>query len=130
MTSFVAGTSSVISYVYAIRRPRKCATNETLDPIRIGGGVCHWTDLIFTYHRGAFVGSPAYAATSSRALLMTISDTTSTANHGREGDSMLEVGDTAPDFSVKDHEGKVRSLKDYRGKTVVLWFYPKADTPG
>ena len=43
---------------------------------------------------------------------------------------MLNVGDTAPDFSGKDHEGKTVSLKDFKGKTVVMWFYPKADTPG
>jgi peroxiredoxin Q/BCP len=43
---------------------------------------------------------------------------------------MLNVGDTAPEFAVKDHTGKLRSLKDFRGKRVVLWFYPKADTPG
>jgi peroxiredoxin Q/BCP len=43
---------------------------------------------------------------------------------------MLEPGDQAPDFAVPDHTGKTRRLSDYRGKTVVLWFYPKADTPG
>jgi peroxiredoxin Q/BCP len=43
---------------------------------------------------------------------------------------MLHVGDMAPDFSVSDHTGATRKLSDYRGKTVVLWFYPKADTPG
>jgi peroxiredoxin Q/BCP len=43
---------------------------------------------------------------------------------------MLNVGDKAPEFSVQDHTGKRRSLSDYRGKNVVLWFYPKADTPG
>jgi thioredoxin-dependent peroxiredoxin len=43
---------------------------------------------------------------------------------------MLEPGDQAPDFTVLDHTGKTRRLSDYRGKTVVLWFYPKADTPG
>jgi len=43
---------------------------------------------------------------------------------------MLKVGDPAPDFAVKDHTGATRSLSDYRGKNVVLWFYPKADTPG
>jgi thioredoxin-dependent peroxiredoxin len=36
----------------------------------------------------------------------------------------------APDFSARDHEGRTVSLKDLRGKSVVLWFYPKADTPG
>ena len=43
---------------------------------------------------------------------------------------MLKVGDPAPSFTVKDHTGATRSLSDYRGKNVVLWFYPKADTPG
>ena len=43
---------------------------------------------------------------------------------------MLNVGEKAPDFTVLDHTGKTRSLADFRGKTVVLWFYPKADTPG
>jgi peroxiredoxin Q/BCP len=43
---------------------------------------------------------------------------------------MLSVGDPAPDFTVKDHTGATRRLSDYRGRFVVLWFYPKADTPG
>jgi len=43
---------------------------------------------------------------------------------------MLDVGTQAPDFSVQDHHGKQVSLKDFSGKKVVIWFYPKADTPG
>jgi hypothetical protein len=43
---------------------------------------------------------------------------------------MLQEGENAPDFTVQDHTGKLQKLSDYRGKTVVLWFYPKADTPG
>lgn len=43
---------------------------------------------------------------------------------------MLKIGDPAPDFEVNDHTGTTRRLSDYRGKTVVLWFYPMADTPG
>jgi len=43
---------------------------------------------------------------------------------------MLEPGTKAPDFTVKAHDGRSLSLSDYRGKKVVLWFYPKADTPG
>ncbi|MBU8895388.1 peroxiredoxin [Corallococcus sp. H22C18031201] len=43
---------------------------------------------------------------------------------------MLKAGDTAPDFTVQDHTGRTHRLADYRGKNVVLWFYPKADTPG
>ena len=49
----------------------------------------------------------------------------------RKGEAtMLKVGDTAPDFSVKTNRGETVRLSDQRGKTIVLWFYPKADTPG
>ena len=44
--------------------------------------------------------------------------------------SMLEIGAQAPDFSVRDHAGATHTLADYRGRHLVLWFYPKADTPG
>jgi len=47
-----------------------------------------------------------------------------------QGGQMLKAGDAAPDFTVKDHTGRDVRLSDYRGKTVVLWFYPEADTPG
>ena len=43
---------------------------------------------------------------------------------------MLQPGANAPEFSVNDHNGNTIQLKDYRGKKIVLWFYPKADTPG
>lgn len=43
---------------------------------------------------------------------------------------MLDSGAQAPDFEVLDHKGRLVRLSDYRGKNVVLWFYPKADTPG
>ena len=43
---------------------------------------------------------------------------------------MLNVGDTAPDFTLSDQFGEIHKLSDYRGKIVVLYFYPKDDTPG
>jgi thioredoxin-dependent peroxiredoxin len=43
---------------------------------------------------------------------------------------MLKPGDPAPAFSVRDHLGNDVSLEKLHGKTVVLWFFPKADTPG
>ena len=43
---------------------------------------------------------------------------------------MLQPGTDAPEFSVNDHNGNTVQLKDCRGKKIVLWFYPKADTPG
>ena len=43
---------------------------------------------------------------------------------------MLEAGMTAPDFTLCDKDGKSVSLSDLRGKRVVLYFYPKDNTPG
>ena len=43
---------------------------------------------------------------------------------------MLKENDKAPDFSLKNQEGKTISLKDLKGKNVVLYFYPKDMTPG
>jgi len=42
----------------------------------------------------------------------------------------MEVNDKSPDFNTTDENGQEVALKDFRGKTVVLYFYPKADTPG
>lgn len=42
----------------------------------------------------------------------------------------LVAGDKAPDFSAKDQSGNTVSLSDFKGKKVVLYFYPKDDTPG
>ena len=42
----------------------------------------------------------------------------------------LQVGDPAPDFTAVTDEGKTVKLSDYRGKRVVVYFYPKDDTPG
>ena len=43
---------------------------------------------------------------------------------------MLQPETDAPAFSINDHNGNLINLKDYLGKKIVLWFYPKADTPG
>lgn len=43
---------------------------------------------------------------------------------------MLKVGDKAPEFKLTADDGKVYSLKDFRGKKVVLYFYPKDNTSG
>src|SRR6266478_2075064 len=59
ITSRCRATKSTISYVYASRRPRKCATNAIRDPTASGGGVFHSTDLMLMYHSGAFAGSAA-----------------------------------------------------------------------
>ena len=43
---------------------------------------------------------------------------------------MLEQYSQAPDFEVSDHQGRTIRLGDLEGLRTVLWFYPKADTPG
>ena len=42
----------------------------------------------------------------------------------------MKVNDKAPDFTLSDENGKPLSLKDLRGKTVILFFFPRAGTPG
>jgi thioredoxin-dependent peroxiredoxin len=44
--------------------------------------------------------------------------------------SILEQGVKAPEISAKDQDGKLVTLEEYRGRKVVLYFYPKDDTPG
>jgi len=43
---------------------------------------------------------------------------------------LLKVGDKAPDFTLKNQDENSVSLSDYKNKNIVLWFYPKASTPG
>lgn len=43
---------------------------------------------------------------------------------------MLEIGSKAPAFTLPDQDGKMVSLKDFKGQKVVLYFYPKDNTPG
>ncbi len=43
---------------------------------------------------------------------------------------MLIIGDKAPTFSLKNQNDENISLEDFKGKKVLLWFYPKASTPG
>lgn len=50
--------------------------------------------------------------------------------NGLNENSMLPVNTPAPDFTLPDEEGILRTLSQYRGKRVLLYFYPKDDTPG
>jgi peroxiredoxin Q/BCP len=47
-----------------------------------------------------------------------------------QAQSALKIGDKAPDFTAKDQDGKTISLHDYKGKKIILYFYPKDQTPG
>jgi peroxiredoxin Q/BCP len=42
----------------------------------------------------------------------------------------LEVGELAPDFELYDQNNQIHKLEDYRGKKLVIYFFPKAETPG
>ncbi len=44
--------------------------------------------------------------------------------------SSLKIGENAPDFTLNDQDGKQHQLSDYRGKKLVIYFFPKAFTPG
>ena len=43
---------------------------------------------------------------------------------------MLSIGSNAPEFQLSDQDGKIVNIKDFEGQKVLLWFYPKASTPG
>jgi len=42
----------------------------------------------------------------------------------------MQVGDAAPDFQVSDEDGRPVTLRQFRGRTVALYFFPRANTPG
>lgn len=60
--------------------------------------------------------------------ILTALAVTLTASATYAGD--IAVGDQAPDFELADQDGRLHSLEDYRDRWVVLYFYPKDDTPG
>ncbi len=64
---------------------------------------------------------PQFAAAACAALLLA---------NGAMADDSPAVGAAAPEFRLQDQTGKWHALKDYRGKWVVLYFYPKDNTPG
>ncbi len=65
-------------------------------------------------------------------LLRTLRDIAGLARDamGLGGTLMLKRGDQAPDFDAPDQRGTRRTLASFRGRKLLLWFYPKADTPG
>ena len=43
---------------------------------------------------------------------------------------MLKIGDKAPDFTILNQDEESVSLSDFKGRQVIIWFFPKANTPG
>jgi thioredoxin-dependent peroxiredoxin len=70
------------------------------------------------------------AITSCALLTLALLTATHRAVRADEGGTIPAVGTIAPDFTLNSQEGKPVSLSDYRGKWVVLYFYPKDQTPG
>ncbi len=64
------------------------------------------------------------------AVLAVIAGVTFYCYAARAGDKTPPVGSAAPDFTLNNQEGKAISLHDFKGKWVVLYFYPKDMTPG
>ena len=69
-------------------------------------------------------------ASAAVALLALVSPATMAAPAASAASAAPEAGQAAPAFRLQDQTGEWRSLADYRGKWVVLYFYPKDGTPG
>jgi len=78
------------------------------------------------YHRSGSPGAPIQPDATTQPAAATSTNVPST----EKSMSLLNVGDTAPDFSLESSTGKTIKLSDFAGQRVVLYFYPKADTPG
>ena len=50
--------------------------------------------------------------------------------NARRSAGVPKIGDAAPEFSLPDQNGNTRALADFSGKHLVLYFFPRADTPG
>lgn len=70
---------------------------------------------------GARARLEAHSRSSTSIMLLTLMLATGAA---------LNIGDPAPDFTATSHTGSTVSLKDYSGKKILLWFYPRASTGG
>jgi dipeptidyl aminopeptidase/acylaminoacyl peptidase/peroxiredoxin len=75
-------------------------------------------------------GSRGMARSMRAAAAETAAESKPTSSSNPTSGPKLNAGDAAPDFELADEAGATRRLADYRGKPLLLWFYPKADTPG
>lgn len=68
--------------------------------------------------------------TSSALTKRKASGTTKAKSLPKSSTAQVKIGQKAPDFSLLNQDGKITRLSDFKGKKVVLYFYPKDDTPG
>src|SRR5437773_4813243 len=88
--------------------------------------------------RGPLFDGAFFAYCANPATIRHVAEMTASAalrynrerHERRENPMDIEVNDKAPDFTSLDQDGNKVALKDYKGKWVVLYFYPRADTPG
>ena len=98
--------------------------------------LCHSIRATARAERGFFFdGSPNWAlAAAARASSVTPHSSLRYKLAAREfratEDTLMDVNAKPPDFSLPDENGEQVSLKDFRGQYVVVYFFPRADTPG
>jgi len=86
-----------------------------------------WPDL---HNLLAFDAASPLASIGRRRHSVAIKSNDSKQRKEYDHMSTLTIGAPAPDFALSNQQGEMVSLSQLRGKTVVLWWYPKADTPG
>jgi len=80
--------------------------------------------------RQIFSGLLAWVLTINCSPLQAQNDKQTSDTKNDETMGLLKAGDKAPDFTAKNQDGKEIKLSDFAGKKVILYFYPKDDTPG
>jgi len=63
-------------------------------------------------------------------IIMLLGIANALLGYANNGQNILKIGDLAPNFLLTDQEGKLHRLSDYRGQRVIIYYFPKADTPG
>ena len=63
-------------------------------------------------------------------IIMLLGIANALLGYANNGQNILKIGDLAPNFLLTDQEGKLHRLSDYRGQRVIVYYFPKADTPG
>ncbi len=105
------------------------------------GALITMIGTFYTGYKGSKSGHKYFACSTLICMIMSmytghkmISGNKRTRKQGRKyrsrGIEMLESGTKAPDFELPDQNGEMHKLSDYAGKKVILYFYPKDNTPG
>jgi hypothetical protein len=88
------------------------------------------TDAVEVIHRQVLADGLTHRGLAQAATVEPLAIPYLAMNFLSERKPMVEVGQTAPDFELLDQSGEPVRLSELRGQKVVVYFYPKADTPG